>query len=175
MIASKTERLARAASTCRSFRDAWTFARRSVGKNLGSLARLDKQSSNLAMPRTHSCARMRSTVHVSLCCFAMHQPSALSSTGTAIPSSSYHGLSPSRKEVGIHGAHCSSCLYQSGSLALSIGKICPSSEKSSMLHPGLGRSLKIIAESGINEVSELRPIHIASGSIRTLATAFGSR
>ena len=50
--------------------------------------------------------------------------------------------------MGVQAAHCSSSLYQSGSLALSMGRMRPESEKSSMLQQGSGRSLKAMAASG---------------------------
>ena len=78
-------------------------------------------------------------------------------------------------DVGVQGAHCSSNRYQSGSLALSKGKIWPESEKLSALHPGSGKFLKIIAESGMSDVLEFRPTQIASVSALTVVVARGFR
>ena len=75
--------------------------------------------------------------------------------------------------MGVHAAHCSSSLYQSGSLALSMGMIRPESEKSSTLQHGSGKSLKAMAASGMSVVSEFNPTQIASGSILTVAVARG--
>ena len=77
--------------------------------------------------------------------------------------------------MGVQAAHCSSSLYQSGSLALSMGRMRPESEKSSTLQQGSGNSLKAMAASGMSVVSEFRPTQIASGSILTVAVARGFR
>ena len=116
------------------------------------------------MLRTQACVRMRSPLQIWRCSSTMDHPSNRSSTGTAVLSWSYQGCSFRRNEVGVHRAHCSSFLYQSGCLMASNGKIWLESEKSSTLHPGSGKFLKTIAVSGIVAVSELSPTQIASQS-----------
>ena len=82
-------------------------------------------------------------------------------------------VSGGRKEVGVQAAHCSSSLYQSGSLVLSMGRMRLESEKSSTLQQGSGKSLKAMAASGMSVVSEFSPTQIALGSILTVVVARG--